>query len=303
MQAAKVWDELCAYGAWSFNKSHSVAYGLISYQCCWLKAHYPFEFAAATLSHESDPARQIQLLREMAAEGYGYVPIDPELSIDKWVVGSRNGQRVLVGPLSNVHGIGPKLVEAIIGARCRGDRKMPSAAAKKLLNPKTPIDSLFPIRDAFRRVMPDPAARNIYSPPTSIVDIQLSGEDREVLVFCTLSRIDLKNENEPAAVARRGHEIKDGKTDALNLRLLDDTDEIFAKIDRWKFDAMGRPIVDRGQPGKCLYAVKGRVRGGSNFRMIMVKQVRYIGKIDDPAPQPMEDAKAVVAQAEAEEAA
>jgi hypothetical protein len=132
--------------------------------------------------------------------------------------------------------------------------------------------------------MPDPAARSIVSTPTKIIDIKMTAEDQDVLVFCVLAKIDLKNENETVTVARRGYEIKDGVTDALNLRLLDDTDEIFAKIDRWKFAALGRPIVDRGQPGKCLYAVKGRVRGGSNFRMIMIKQVRYIGQITDPAP-------------------
>ena len=76
VHADKVWDELCNYGSWSFNKSHSVAYGLISYYCCWLKAHHPFAFAAATLSHEKDHIRQIRLLREMMAEGFDYVPID-----------------------------------------------------------------------------------------------------------------------------------------------------------------------------------------------------------------------------------
>ena len=115
--ADKVWDDLCAYGAWSFNKSHSVAYGVISYQCCWLKAHYPFEFAAATLTHEKDPARQIQLLREMNAEGYGYVPVDMEISTDKWAVGENEEGKYLVGPLSNVKGAGPKMVQLILEAR------------------------------------------------------------------------------------------------------------------------------------------------------------------------------------------
>jgi DNA polymerase-3 subunit alpha len=36
-----VWDDLCNYGAMAFNRSHSVAYGLVSYWCCWLKAHHP----------------------------------------------------------------------------------------------------------------------------------------------------------------------------------------------------------------------------------------------------------------------
>jgi DNA-directed DNA polymerase III PolC len=277
--ADKVWDDLCAYGAWSFNKSHSVAYGMISYQCCWLKAHHPFEFAAATLSHEKDPARQIQLLREMAAEGYSYIPVDPAISGTKWAVGERDGKRVLVGPLSNVKGIGPKMVSAIIGARARGET-MPERASKLLHNPVTPIDSLWPIRDAVERIMPDPGKRNIHTPSVSIESVQIKPNTYEVLVFCTMSKINPRDENEVVIVARRGYKIKDKLTTSLNLQLTDDTDTIFGKIDRWKFPRLGKPIIDRGRPGKSLYAIKGKVRGGGSFRMIMISQVRYIGDID-----------------------
>ena len=253
---------------------------LISYQCCWLKAHYPFEFAAATLSHEKDPTRQIQLLREMNDEGYEYVPIDSEKSADKWTVADKGDSRVLVGPLSNVKGIGPKIVQGILGARNRGER-MSDRARKLLQNPTTPIDSLWPIRDGFKRLMPDPSDRNIHTPPMKIDDVQIRADDYDALVFCTLSKINPRDENEAVIVARRGYEIKDKLTTSLNLQLTDDTDTIFGKIDRWKFPEMGKPVIDRGRVGKALYAVKGRVRGGGSFRMIMVKRIRYIGDLDE----------------------
>jgi DNA polymerase III alpha subunit len=275
--ADKVWDDLCAYGSWSFNKSHSVAYGMISYQCCWLKAHYPFEFAAATLTHEVDPTRQIQLLREMDAEGYKYIPVDAEQSTNKWAVGSRDGIRILVGPLHNVKGIGPKTVEAVLNARRRGERKIPEKARKLLLNPVTDIDSLWPIRDAFQRILPDPAERQIFTPPTPISSIQIQADDYDVVVFCTLSKINPRDENEAVMVARRGYEIKDNLTSSLNLQLTDDTDTIFGKIDRFRYPRMGKEIVERGRTGKALYAVKGRVRGGSTFRMVLIQSIRYVG--------------------------
>ncbi len=277
--AEKIWDDLCAYGAWSFNKSHSVAYGIISYWCCWLKAHYPFEFAAATLSHENDPARQIQMLREMVAEGYEYIPVDLEYSTAKWVVGSRDGKRMLVGPLQNVYGIGPKTVQSIIACRARNE-KMPDKVRKLFADPKTPIDSIWPIRDAFRRLMPDPLERNIVTPPTPIVDLQIQQNDYEAMVFCTFSKINPRDENEAVIIARRGFEIKDGLTASLNLQLTDDTDTIFGKIDRWKFPKLGQEIVDRGKTGKALYAVKGTIKGNTSFRMMMIKQVRYIGDME-----------------------
>jgi hypothetical protein len=276
--AEKVWDDLCAYGSWSFNKSHSVAYGMISYWCCWLKAHHPFEFAAATLSHEHDPDRQILLLREMADEGFEYAPVDKEYSTNKWSVGWRNGKKFLVGPLSSVKGIGPRMVNAILGARARGE-KMPDRAEKLLANPQTPIDSLFPIRDAFRRLLPDPAERNIFSPPTSVKEILTKDNGHVVLVFCTFESINPRDENEIVQIAKRGYEIKDGFTASLNLQIKDDSGIIFGKIDRWKFSKIGKEIVDRGGAGKNLYAVKGRVSGSSTFRMISVDVVRYIGRI------------------------
>lgn len=276
--AEKVWDDLCAYGAWSFNKSHSVAYGIISYQCCYLKAHYPFEFAAATLTHEDDPARQLLLLREMALEGYDYIPVDKHLSTDKWTVGVKHGKKYLIGPLTNVKGIGPKMLHQIIGARARGER-MPERAAKLLENPKTSIDSLFPIRDKIREIMPDPSERQIFTPPTNIKDIVIKPDDQTVLVFCTFSKINPRDENEAVNVAKRGYELK-GPTQSLNLQITDDTDTIFGKVDRFKFNELGKSIVDRGRVGKALYAVKGRVRGGGSFRMINVQAVRYIGDLD-----------------------
>jgi hypothetical protein len=256
-----------------------VAYGLISYWCCWLKAHHPFEFAAATLNHEDDPTRQIQLLREMKAEGYEYVPIDLELSDKKWAVGNRNGQRYLVGPLHNVKGIGPKMVSQIVSARKRGE-PLPARAVKLLADPKTDIDSLWPVRDAFKRHMPDPLAKNIVTHPTPIIEAQPTSEDQEFLFFCTLSKINPRDENEVVIVARRGYEIKDGKTTSLNLQLTDDTDTIFGKITRWDYERLGRPIVDKGRVGKALYAVKGTMLANTSFRMVTIKNVRYIGDID-----------------------
>lgn len=280
VKADKIWDDLCAYGAWSFNKSHSVAYGLISYWCCWLKAYHPFEFAAATLSHEDNPTRQIQLLREMKAEGYDYAPVDPDLSERKWTVGHKGGQRYLVGPLHNVKGIGPKMVSQIISARKRGE-PMPDRAKKLLLNPKSSIDSLWPIRDGFTRHMPDPLAKNIVTHPTPIIEAQPTASEQEFMFFCTPTKINPRDENEVVIVARRGYRITDEQTTSLNLQLTDDTDTIFGKITRWDYEKMGRPIVDRGRVGKALYAVKGKMRADAGFRMITVKMIRYIGDLGE----------------------
>src|SRR5690606_26378734 len=45
--AIKIFDLVEKFAGYGFNKSHSAAYALISYQTAWLKAHYPAEFMAA----------------------------------------------------------------------------------------------------------------------------------------------------------------------------------------------------------------------------------------------------------------
>jgi len=273
----KVWTDLCAYGAWCFNLSHAVAYGLVSYYCCWLKAHYPVEFAAATLSHTETPEAQISMLREMHREGISYVPVDAEVSTNNWAVGYRDNSKLLVGPLSSVKGIGPKLVSQILSSRARGE-PLAGRAAKLLANPETDIDDLWPIGTRFKNLMPNPADRNIHSPPTDVKKCQVNGQYQDVMVLCTLSQIKPKDENELINIQKRGYEFK-GPSQALNLRLTDDTDTIFAKIDRHDYEVLGQPIVERGRPGKALYAIKGTIP--KDFRMINVKFVRYIGDMEE----------------------
>src|SRR5207237_9127199 len=52
--ATELFDTMEQFAAYSFNKSHSAAYGLITYQTAWLKAHHPVEFMAALLTSEKD---------------------------------------------------------------------------------------------------------------------------------------------------------------------------------------------------------------------------------------------------------
>ena len=97
--AKKIWDSMKTFGAYAFNKSHAVAYGIVSYYCCWLKAYHPVEFCAATLDAEPDPLKQIKILRELEKEGIGYLPYDIDHSEGQWNVAEKDGKKTLIGPL------------------------------------------------------------------------------------------------------------------------------------------------------------------------------------------------------------
>jgi len=250
------WNVLRESGAYSFNKSHAVAYAVVSYWCCWLKAHHQLEFAAATLSHTSEE-NQIKLLRELEKEGIRYVPADRQVSTDKWTVGNVDGQKKLVGPLSNIIGIGPKHQSTILSQRARPMEQLPDHVGKLLARMKTKIDNLYPIRSALNALMPDPKKLNIVSTPSEIGAVQTNGEKYTVLVIGRVNELREK----PANGAM-----------SLNMRIEDDTGEILAKVSRYEFDPMGKKIIAHG---KGYYALRGMVP--ADFRMIWVEGFRFIG--------------------------
>ncbi|AEO08043.1 DNA polymerase III subunit alpha [Buchnera aphidicola] len=58
----KIFDILEKFAGYGFNKSHSVAYALVSYQTLWLKTHYPAEFMAAAMTSDMDNTEKIIVL-------------------------------------------------------------------------------------------------------------------------------------------------------------------------------------------------------------------------------------------------
>ena len=262
----KIWFDLCAFGSWGFNKSHAVAYGLVSYWCCWLKAHHPLEFAAATLDTEEDEDRQIILLRELKEEGISYVPVDPAHSEARWLP---QGTNKLLGPLTNIPGIAGKYAHEIVSARRLG-RPLRPALAKKLTNPKTLIDSLYPVQDRINALHPG------HKPTVPIAAIKM--DTYNFVASGVLRKMNPRDENEDVNVARRGGRRVTGPDKSLLMFLRDDTDEIFCKIDRYLYEQLGRAIQERGRTGKALYAIQGDCP--PDFRMIKVRNVKYLGDMD-----------------------
>jgi hypothetical protein len=274
--ANRMWDDLCSMGSWAFNKAHAVAYGLVSYYCCYLKAHYPLEFAAATLDAVTDPARQIQFLREMKAEGIDYVDVDPRHSTDRWSIADRDSNKILVGPLTAIKGFGPATVAEILTAR-RNNSPLRPKVEERLNAAKTDLWTLYPIKEAVKRLIPDLEAFGIVSPVRDIISLQ-PGENGPVVVIACAVRINPRDENEDVNIRKREGRVMTGPTKYLNMFFRDDTDEMFFKVNRWNYEELGAPIVERGRPGKSLYVLKGTVP--RFFRMMYVEKVKYIGELD-----------------------
>jgi DNA polymerase-3 subunit alpha len=67
--AESLWHDFEAHAEYSFNKSHAVAYSIISYWTAWLKFYYPLEFMFATLKSESDKDKRTEYLIECKRMG------------------------------------------------------------------------------------------------------------------------------------------------------------------------------------------------------------------------------------------
>jgi DNA polymerase-3 subunit alpha len=110
--------QLATFGRYGFNKSHSVAYSVLSYQTAWLKTHHPAEFMAALLSSEiGSTDKVVQYINEARELGITVLPPDVAESGFKFtVVGDR---RIRFG-LGAVRNVGSGAIESIIGARRTG---------------------------------------------------------------------------------------------------------------------------------------------------------------------------------------
>jgi len=118
----KLMDELSAqietFGRYGFNKSHSVAYSVLSYQTAWLKVHHPAEFMAALLSSEiGDTDTVVQYINEARDMGLEVLPPDVNESGYKFTVVSPTRIRFGLGAVRNV---GRGAIESIIAARVGG---------------------------------------------------------------------------------------------------------------------------------------------------------------------------------------
>ena len=109
-------EEFAKYG---FNKSHSAAYALVSYQTAWLKAHYPSGFMAAVLSadmHNTD--KVVTLIDECRRMQLAIVPPDVNVSQYKFTV---NDLGQIVYGLGAIKGLGEGPIEAILESRKEGE--------------------------------------------------------------------------------------------------------------------------------------------------------------------------------------
>lgn len=254
-EAKVIWENINTMGSWAFNRSHAIAYGLVSYWCCLLKSRYPLQFAVACLRHARAEDSTITFLRELTKEGYKYKIFDKHKSQRNWeVVGDK-----IIGGLINVKGIGEKMAADIINRR---EKKIDLTARQENLlnNPITPYDRIFECKEKFKEIWDNPADHNIHTPLYCIDEIS-ADRDGQYTFFGRLRTKNLRDLNEAIFVQKRGGRKETKHLNLLNLVVEDDTGNIRCTIDRYKYEKWGKPIIEQGKIDDW-YIFKGKVRKG-----------------------------------------
>ncbi|MCD9546179.1 DNA polymerase III subunit alpha [Photobacterium carnosum] len=111
----KIFDLVEKFAGYGFNKSHSAAYALVSYQTLWLKAHYPAEFMAAVMTADMDNTDKIiSLVDECHRMNLKLLPPDVNKGLYRFNV---DDDGAVVYGIGAVKGVGEGPIENIISAR------------------------------------------------------------------------------------------------------------------------------------------------------------------------------------------
>jgi len=120
-KANSIFDLLEKFAGYGFNKSHSAAYGLISYQTAYLKGNYPVEFMSGLLSNEINNTDKIAVfVGECKRMGIAILPPDVNHSALKFIPeATETGMAIRYG-LAAIKHVGQGAMEAAIAERERG---------------------------------------------------------------------------------------------------------------------------------------------------------------------------------------
>lgn len=268
--AQEIWNEICNFGAWGMNKSHTCAYAVISYWCAWMKAYHPLEYAAACLRSAKDDDQTVEILREMAHEGVNYTPFDPELSDVNWSV--REGR--LLGGYMNLVGFGPAKAVAAVEARRLG--RVDAKLRDRIAAAHVKFADLYPITRTYAAWYADPEAHGCRV-GSEIYTADKLPDGVDILFIGKLAKKELRDENETVRVARREGRRLQGQTLFADFFLKDDTGiPIICRVDRFKYEPLGRVAMERLVAEQDVVLVRGKKI--PNFGMIKVERMKVLNR-------------------------
>lgn len=116
-KCAAIFDKMAEFAKYGFNKSHSAAYSLISYQTAYLKANYPVQFMAALLTLDKDNTdKVVNYVEKCRQKGIRMLPPDLRLARERF---SPEGNNAIRFALAAIKGLGDTALESIMNSKER----------------------------------------------------------------------------------------------------------------------------------------------------------------------------------------
>jgi len=267
-EAKEIWREMVTFGAWGFNKSHSVSYAVVTYWTCWMKRYHMIPFAAATLRAAKDAEQTVAVLRELEREGVTYTPIDPEFSDINWT--AADGR--LLGGIRNAKGYGP--VKALQYVQKRAAGLLTDKDRERLMKAEVKFTELYEAKALWGRYYENPELIGVTS-GMPIIGMKTCKDGRTCLVIAKLTKKTISDENEAIKIKKRGGKLYKGQSQFLDMMMLDDSTDTSMRfrIRPEKYIDKGKPIAEGAATG-TWFLVKGKkIPGLDMFIVHNIKQL------------------------------
>ncbi|UNM06139.1 MAG: hypothetical protein H6925_06895 [Holosporaceae bacterium] len=118
--ASEIYDQMAKFSGYGFNKSHSAPYALISYQTAYMKANYPHEFMAATMTYDMHNTDKLEIYhQELKLMGIALLPPDVNASLDIFSVetDAKTQKKAVRYSLSAIKNVGTQAMMALVEER------------------------------------------------------------------------------------------------------------------------------------------------------------------------------------------
>lgn len=125
-KAEDLWELIVKFAGYGFNKSHSAAYGLITFQTAYLKTYYPSEFMAALLTSEQNKIENVAMyIEEMKKMNIKLLPPRINKAISEFsAIKQEDGTEAIVYGLGAIKSVGGPAIENVLELRSKnGDFK------------------------------------------------------------------------------------------------------------------------------------------------------------------------------------
>jgi DNA polymerase III subunit alpha len=116
-QAANIFDLINKFADYGFNKSHAAAYAVIAYQTAYLKANYPVEFLAASMTYDMHNTDKLGVFREEAGR-FGIAMLPPDINRSQVLFSVE--EKSIRYALSAVRNVGAAAMEGVVKERESG---------------------------------------------------------------------------------------------------------------------------------------------------------------------------------------